>query len=62
MKPQLKSQLNATALFVMVLASLLTAQTKITPPKNSYSVEQDIQLGREAAAEVQKQLPYHAGR
>jgi hypothetical protein len=57
MKPQLKSHVNATALFVMLLASLLTAQTKITPPKNSYSVEQDIQLGREAAAEVQKQLP-----
>jgi len=57
MKPQLKSHVNATALFVMVLASLLTAQTKITPPKNSYSLEQDIQLGREAAAEVQKQLP-----
>ena len=57
MKPPLKSHVNATALFVMVLASLLTAQTKITPPKNSYSVEQDIQLGREAAAEVQKQLP-----
>ncbi len=57
MKSSLRYHVNATALFVLLLASLLTAQTKITPPKNSYSVEQDIKLGREAAAEVQKQLP-----
>ena len=57
MKSQLKSHVNATALCVLVLASLLTAQTRITPPKNSYSVDQDVQLGREAAAQVRQQLP-----
>ena len=31
--------------------------TKITPPKNGYSPSDDVQLGREAAAEVSKQLP-----
>ncbi len=31
--------------------------TRITPPKNGYSVDQDVQLGRQAAAEVKKQMP-----
>jgi hypothetical protein len=33
------------------------AQTKITPDPNRYSLQQDIQLGQEAAAEARKQLP-----
>jgi hypothetical protein len=33
------------------------AQTKITAPKNSYTPEQDVELGREAAAEVRKEYP-----
>lgn len=51
MEAQLRSHGHATALFVLALASLVTAQTKITPPKNSYTIEQDIQLGREAATQ-----------
>ena len=48
--------------FVITAASVLAlqlaaAQTKITPPKNKYTPEQDVQLGREAAAEVRKQYP-----
>jgi beta-barrel assembly-enhancing protease len=43
------------------VASLLTltvgAQTKIVAPKNSYAVQDDVKLGREAAAEVTKELP-----
>jgi Zn-dependent protease with chaperone function len=31
--------------------------TKITPPKNGYSPSDDVKLGREAAAQVSKQLP-----
>ena len=31
--------------------------TKIIPPKNGYKPSDDVQLGREAAAEVSKQLP-----
>ena len=34
-----------------------TAQTRIEPHKNSYSPEQDVELGRQAAAEVRNQLP-----
>jgi peptidase M48-like protein len=33
------------------------AQTKITPDPNKYSLQQDIELGREAADEARKQLP-----
>jgi beta-barrel assembly-enhancing protease len=39
------------------LVAALTAQTKITPPKNKYTPEQDVQLGREAAEEVRRQYP-----
>jgi Zn-dependent protease with chaperone function len=40
-----------------VIASASLAQTRITPPKNKYTPEQDVQLGREAAAEVRKEYP-----
>jgi hypothetical protein len=36
---------------------LLTAQTRIIPPDNKYTPAQDVQLGREAAVEAEKQLP-----
>jgi beta-barrel assembly-enhancing protease len=42
---------------VLALSAILSAQTKITPPKNRYKPEQDVQLGREAAEEVRKQYP-----
>src|SRR5688572_19811335 len=33
------------------------AQTKIVPPRNSYPISEDVKLGREAAAEVRRELP-----
>jgi hypothetical protein len=33
------------------------AQTKVVPPRNSYSVQDDVKLGQEAAGEVRKELP-----
>jgi hypothetical protein len=33
------------------------AQTKITAPSNRYSLDDDVKLGRDAAAEVTKELP-----
>jgi beta-barrel assembly-enhancing protease len=41
----------------ILLTSAPSAQTKITPPRNKYTPEQDVQLGREAADEVRKQYP-----
>jgi hypothetical protein len=52
----MKNPLRLSAALLLVSA-LAGAQTKITPPKNSYTPAQDVQLGREAAAEVRKQLP-----
>src|SRR5688500_13030208 len=43
--------------FSLTLAGPLSAQTKIVPPSNKYSVADDVKLGREASAEVRKGLP-----
>ena len=49
---------RAVSLAVAFIYSVsLAAQTKITPPSNKYSPAEDVQLGREAAAEARKQLP-----
>jgi Zn-dependent protease with chaperone function len=47
------------AVFCAACLSLTTAfaQTEIKLPKNKYTPEQDVQLGREAAAEVREQYP-----
>jgi len=45
------------ALVFTLVATTAVAQTKVTPPKNKYTVEQDVKLGQEAAAEVRKQYP-----
>jgi Zn-dependent protease with chaperone function len=51
----LSALLLACAMFLMPLAAL--GQTRIEMPKNKYSVAQDVQLGREAAQQVQQQMP-----
>ena len=38
-------------------AALVGGQTRVTAPKNKYSPADDVQAGREAAAEVRKQMP-----
>ena len=38
-------------------AAAVAAQTVITPPKNKYTPQQDVELGKEAAAEVRQQYP-----
>jgi Zn-dependent protease with chaperone function len=54
----MKRQVSAAILTtVLVSASFVAAQTKITAPKNKYSPADDVKLGREAAAEVEKQMP-----
>jgi beta-barrel assembly-enhancing protease len=42
---------------VFLLTPGLCAQTPVKPPKNRYTPKQDVELGREAAAEVRKQYP-----
>src|SRR5262245_48920661 len=50
---------RAAALIIVsgVSIATLTAQTAIKLPKNKYTPQQDVELGREAAAEVRKQYP-----
>jgi Zn-dependent protease with chaperone function len=54
------SRARATAFSMAVLlatAASLSAQTAIKLPKNKYTPQQDVEIGREAAAEVRKQYP-----
>lgn len=53
--PHRRSVIAAAILSVVVASA--GAQTKITAPDNGYSVADDVKLGREAAAEVRKELP-----
>ena len=41
----------------LLFALLLAGQTTITPPDNKYSPADDVKLGAQAKAEVEKQLP-----
>jgi hypothetical protein len=41
----------------IALGLTLTAQTRIEPHSNSYTPEQDVELGRQAAQEVREQMP-----
>src|SRR5678815_3693113 len=48
--------LKAT-LFLTVTASFAVAQTRVTVPKNKYTPAQDVELGEQAAKEVEQHLP-----
>ena len=45
---------QAAILAVVLSAAIASAQTKITPPKNKYEPQEDVKLGREAAAQVEQ--------
>src|SRR5688572_31320941 len=47
----------ALAICIALSVAALYAQTAVKPPKNRYAPEQDVELGKEAAAEVRKQYP-----
>ncbi|HKY23275.1 MAG TPA: M48 family metallopeptidase [Vicinamibacterales bacterium] len=47
----------ATVVAIFSSVSLLVGQTKIVAPQNKYSPKEDVQLGREAANQVEEQLP-----
>ncbi len=51
------ARLIPAVMVTLALAMPASAQTKIVPPDNKYSVQEDIQLGQEASQEVRKQLP-----
>src|SRR5688572_27844572 len=45
------------AVVSMLMVSATSAQTPIERHKNSFSPDQDVKLGREAADEIRQQLP-----
>ena len=51
------SCLSAAAVAVLLSAQAGVAQTVIKAPKNKYTPAQDVQLGKEAAAQVEQQMP-----
>jgi peptidase M48-like protein len=48
---------TSVVIAAVLLSVSLGAQTRIEPRKNSYAPAQDVELGRQAAAEVRQQLP-----
>ncbi len=50
-------RIAAVAVALSTAAATLTAQAPVEPPDNKYSTAEDVQLGRQAAAEVEKQSP-----
>src|ERR671914_246162 len=46
-----------STLSLAVCAAVLSAQTRVTAPDNKYSPAEDVELGREAAAQARQQLP-----
>ncbi|MEO7190159.1 MAG: M48 family metalloprotease [Vicinamibacterales bacterium] len=53
----MKTRLLVASSLVAVSVALGAAQTQIVPPSNKYTPEQDVQLGRDAAAQARQQLP-----
>jgi Zn-dependent protease with chaperone function len=49
--------LPAAIALALALGSLLTAQTKVSPPANKYTPSQDVELGQRAASEARDQFP-----
>lgn len=53
-----RPSLLAGLLFVATACStVVTSQSAVTPPSNRYTPQQDVELGREAAAQVRKEYP-----
>jgi beta-barrel assembly-enhancing protease len=42
---------------IVALSPIIQAQTRIQPPKNPYAPDKDVELGRQAANEVEQKLP-----
>jgi Zn-dependent protease with chaperone function len=57
MSTQRYVRLIPALIVALAIAWPAAAQTRIVAPRNKYSVQDDIRLGREAAQEVKQQLP-----
>jgi len=57
MKARFISTRAQVLLAILLSSTVVTAQTRVVPPNNSYSPAQDVELGRQAAAQVRQELP-----
>src|SRR5262245_66560984 len=57
MKARRISRRSYAALIILLSSTLVTAQTRVVAPDNKYPVSEDVQLGRQAAAEARQQFP-----
>jgi beta-barrel assembly-enhancing protease len=55
--PVRRRRLLLASMLALCTAVTLAGQTVVKPPSNSYKPEQDVELGREAAAQVRKEYP-----
>ncbi|MGE3579728.1 MAG: M48 family metallopeptidase [Vicinamibacterales bacterium] len=51
------SAVLVAAAALAAVTALVSAQTKVTAPKNKFPVTEDVKLGKEAAAEVRRTMP-----
>jgi len=51
------TQVAAAAATMLLSVGVIGGQTVITPPPHRYSPSQDVELGRQAAAQVEQRLP-----
>lgn len=54
---RVRSPLTRLVAALVLSSAVVAAQTPVTPPKNNYSLAQDVQLGQDAAREMRQQLP-----
>ena len=52
-----RRQTGASIIALAASLAVVSAQTKVTPPANKYSVQEDVKLGQDAAREARRQLP-----
>ncbi len=54
----IRSYFAAAMMWTMIFVPLgVTAQTKVSLPKNKYDVQDDVKLGQQAAQEIEQQFP-----
>ena len=52
-----RSHATTVAAAVVLASTLAGAQTRVAPPDNNYTPAQDVEMGRQAAADARKTLP-----
>ncbi len=55
--PNILVLIVASTLVVIPMSSQANAQTKVSPGFNLFSAQQDVEIGRQSAAQVEQQLP-----